>query len=848
MRAYQVFFVSNVNQMKVVMKMADKKEAYTRVIIDKMLSQVNWRLLDEDDSRKNVILEYTIRDKSKTGRSDYTLLDMYNRPIAIIEAKAPDKHPLSAKRQVKKYANSIGVRYVYLSNGKEHYFWDVEKGEPERIVQFHSPQELAELTNADVVGLPTLSNFDFDEYVIAYLQNPRVKNLISNELKDKYVEENKLIKLRPYQVDAVNAVIDSYNNGNYRFLLEMATGAGKTFTCAGLIAAFLESKTARRVLFLVDRIELETQAYKSFNKSFGEGAIYTTKIYKEDKEGWRNADILISTVQSLTKNELYKERFVPTDFDLVVVDEAHRSISGLARNLFEYFVGCKVGLTATPKDFFRGIEEDKLRNNNAYEYSYRMLKDTYVTFGCVSEKATYTFTLEDGVALGMLLQPYVIDARTEKTVELLSKDGLVIDVSEDDEEENQQSFKRKDYERKLFSDKTNLTMCNAFVDNAKCDPISGEFGKSIVFCVSQAHAAKITSILNKLARKKYPNLYDSDFAEQVTSQVTDAGQMTIGFNDEKNSLNGRSRYKEDYETSKTRVCVTVGMMTTGYDCKDLLNIVLMCPIFSPSEFIQIKGRGTRTFTFEFEGEKKKKDNFYLFDFFAVVEYFETEHDYDKKLTAPTGESGNTGNPKPPKPKKSAVELDEEDPLASLKGAQVGLSGMRVDNDFFSIDDFKKAILEDEELQVAIKNKNYNEVAKIVDEKYLKNPRYKNISIEKISADLKLERIASWEEFVELVYGIKQRLQSREELLQDAVSTCVKLYHVKELNRPKIRKLIEAYLASDIVRKAIDSKKFAEIDLSGVYTMSEFRDLGDDAKIFIAHVSEIIPEELLRRAS
>lgn len=834
--------------MKVVMNMSDKKEAYTRVIIDKMLTHVNWRLLDEEESRKNVILEYTIRDKSKTGRSDYTLLDIYNRPIAIIEAKSPDKHPLSAKRQVKKYAHSIDVRYVYLSNGKEHYFWDTYEGEPEVIVQFHSQQELTTLLRTDIVDLPTLSGFNFDEYSIAYLQNPKVKNLISSELKDKYVEDNKLIKLRPYQVDAVNAVIDSYEEGNYRFLLEMATGAGKTFTCAGLIAAFLESKTAHRVLFLVDRIELETQAFKSFNKSFGEGAIYTTKIYKDDRDGWHSADILISTVQSLTKNERYKELFVPTDFDLVVVDEAHRSISGVARVLFEYFIGCKVGLTATPKDFFRGIEEDKLRDNNAYEYSYRMLKDTYITFGCTSERATYTFTLEDGVALGMLLQPYVIDARTEKTVELLSKDGLIIDISEDNEEENQQSFKRKDYERKLFSDKTNMTMCRTFMDNAKCDPISGEFGKSIIFCVSQPHAAKITAILNILAREKYPDIYDSDFAEQVTSQVADAGQMTIDFNDEKNSLNGRSRHKEDYETSKTRVCVTVGMMTTGYDCKDLLNIVLMRPIFSPSEFIQIKGRGTRTYTFDFEDQHVKKDNFYLFDFFAVVEYFETEHDYDKKLNAPTGESHDPAVPKPPKPQKRAVELDEEDPLASLKGAQVGPSGMRVDSDFFSIDDLKKAMLEDEDLQKAMGDKNYSQVAKIVDEKYLKNPKYKNISIEKISADLKLERIASWEEFVELVYGVKQRLKSREELLEDAVSICVKLYHVKELNRPKIKKLIEAYLTSDIVRNAIDSKRFAEIDLSGVYTMNEFRSLGDDAKIFIAHVTDIIPKELLRRAS
>ncbi|MEG0179171.1 MAG: DEAD/DEAH box helicase family protein, partial [Oscillospiraceae bacterium] len=755
---------------------------------------------------------------------------------------------LSAKSQVKKYANSIDVRYVYLSNGEKHYFWDTLEGDPEKITEFHSQDSLVVLLNKDNAILPTLTDVDFDEYSIAYLQNAKAKKITSNKLKDKYIEENKLIKLRQYQVDAVNAVIDSYKQGNYRFLLEMATGAGKTFTCAGLISAFLESKTAHRVLFLVDRIELENQAFKSFNKSFGEGAVYTTKIYKDDRDGWHSADILISTVQSLIKNERYKELFVPTDFDLVVVDEAHRSISGIARNLFEYFVGCKVGLTATPKDFLRGVEEDKLKNNNAYEYSYRMLKDTYVTFGCTSEKATYTFTLEDGVKRDMLLQPFVIDARTEKTVDLLSKDGLILDVAADDEEENEQAFKSKDYERKLFSDETNETMCRAFIDNAKCDLISGEIGKSLIFCVSQNHAAKITNILNKMAREKFPNMYDSDFAQQVTSLVDEAGKKTIDFSDEKNSLNGKSRYKEDYETSKTRVCVTVGMMTTGYDCKDLLNIVLMRPVFSPSEFIQIKGRGTRIYTFEFEDIKRRKDNFYLFDFFAVVEYFETEHNYDKKLTALTGESSSSTNVQPPKSPKGVIELDEKDPLASLKGAQVGADGMRVDKDFFSIDDLKKAMLEDEELQKAIKNKDYTSVTKIVDEKYMQNPKYKHISIEKISENMHLERIASWEEFVELVYGIKKSLKTREELLEDAVSSCVKLYHIKELNRLKIRKLIEAYLTSDVVRKAIDTKKFAEIDLSGVYSFAEFKSLNGDAKIFMEHITEIIPKELLRRAS
>jgi len=118
-------------------------------------------------------------------------------------------------------------------------------------------------------------------------------------------------------------------------------------------------------------------------------------------------------------------------------------------------------------------------------------------------------------------------------------------------------------------------------------------GKSIVFCVSQNHAAKITQILNEMADKMFPNKYNSDFAIQITSRITDAKQFTINFTN--NNLNGSANIIDSYKTGKTRVCVAVGMMTTGYDCQDILNLALMRPLFSPSDFVQIKGRGTRKY-------------------------------------------------------------------------------------------------------------------------------------------------------------------------------------------------------------------------------------------------------------
>jgi type I restriction enzyme R subunit len=204
--------------------------------------------------------------------------------------------------------------------------------------------------------------------------------------------------------------------------------------------------------------------------------------------------------------------------------------------------------------------------------------------------------LLDGVKDGFLVNPRVLDARTEITTQLLSDEGYAVAITTEEGEETE-TFISRDFERKFFSDKTNRVFCQTFLETALRDPITNEIGKSIIFAVSQNHARKLTEILNEFAEQLFPNKYNSDFAVQVTSQVGDAQQMTINFTN--NNLNGKTTWLEGYKSSKTRICVTVGMMTTGYDCPDLLNLCMMRPIFSPSDFVQIKGRGTRKNTFEF---------------------------------------------------------------------------------------------------------------------------------------------------------------------------------------------------------------------------------------------------------
>lgn len=267
----------------------------------------------------------------------------------------------------------------------------------------------------------------------------------------------------------------------------------------------------------------------------------------------------------------------------------------IAGAVFEYFIGFKLGLTATPKDYLKKVDKSALGEKDPRELERRMLMDTYTTFGCYDGKPTFQYSLLHGVRDGYLVNPTVVDARTEISTQMLSDQGYVITTTDDEGNEEENAYSIRDFEKKFFSEKTNEIFCKTFLQNALLDPVSKEIGKALIFCVSQNHAAKVTNILNIMADTMFPGKYQSDFAVQVTSNVSDAQQHTTNFTN--NRLRGSGNFVDLYKTSKARVCVTVGMMTTGYDCQDILNICLMRPIFSPSDFVQIKGRGTRKWNF-----------------------------------------------------------------------------------------------------------------------------------------------------------------------------------------------------------------------------------------------------------
>jgi type I restriction enzyme R subunit len=622
------------------------------------------------------------------GFIDFLLLNEKGFPFIVLEAKAEDKNPLVGKEQARKYAKSQNCRFVILSNGNLHYFWDLERGNPYVITSFPTPVSVTGYQKSIPDPKRLIEEVVSDDYVVvtqrpSYASEAAWKN---ESERPRFIEVNGLRFLRPYQKRAIVAIQHAVAKGSDRFLLEMATGTGKTLTAGAIIKLFLRTGNARRVLFLVDRLELEDQALKAFRKVLAND--YKSVIYKENRDDWRHAEIVVTTVQSLLFNNKYQQLFSPTDFDLVISDEAHRSIGGNARAVFDYFIGYKLGLTATPRDYLKKFNKDASTTRDPREFERRLLLDTYRTFGCDDGQPTFRYSLLDGVKDGFLINPTVVDARSEVTTQLLSDDGFVVEFKDDEGDNQKETYKQREFEKRFFSPATNQLFCKTFLENALRDPISGEIGKPIVFAVSQNHAAKLAQILNEMAERMFPSKYQSDFAVQVTSQVDGAQQHTINFTN--NNLLGSENFIPSYKTSKARVCVTVGMMTTGYDCPDILNLGLFRPIFSPTDFIQIKGRGTRKHDFReqlFDETIKenvrepKKTAFKLFDFFANCEYFEEEFDYDQVIKLPkpkaktgtgdeTGGVGSTG---------AAYEHLGEDILSTIKVETIGYEGTAIVN-------------------------------------------------------------------------------------------------------------------------------------------------------------------------
>ena len=486
------------------------------------------------------------------------------------------------------------------------------------------------------------------------------------------------------------------------------------------------------------------------------------------------------------------------------------------------------GLTATPRDYLKGASKTGAATRDPRDAERRLLLDTYRTFGCESGDPTFRYSLLDGVKDGFLINPTVVDARTEVTTQLLSEDGFVVSFTDDSGENQEEAYKQREFEKRFYSEATNQLFCKTFLENSLRDPISGEIGKSIVFAVSQNHAAKLVQIFNQIAERMFPGKYQSDFAVQVTSQIADAQKFPVNFAN--NNLLGSANFLPSYRTSKARVCVTVGMMTTGYDCTDLLNLGLFRPIFSPTDFVQIKGRGTRKHDFPdelFDDSIKEhvvepqKTAFKLLDFFGNCEYFETEFNYDEVLKLPRPRAGSNGDGDT-----GPVEFDGTyehlgaDIIASVREETVGYEGMKIDRMLF--EKFGDTVRQDETIAEAVMAGQWDRVIDYVNREVFDKPE-EYYTLKKLCQAAAVDRRLTLREILEKVFGLIPDFKSKDELLEEEFAKFVSDYKPDAAGAiPAIKGYFKAYAASNKIREIIDGKRFADLATNPSFSTGDFR--------------------------
>jgi len=758
-------------------------EAFSRVLIDKALEFSGWDLLDPRQVRFEI--------NGRTGRADYVLLGERG-PLCALEAKREDLDPYDAKEQARGYAENLSAPFVILSNGREHWFWNYTRKDQDAY---------------RIERLPSLK--DLERLRLKNLQPPRP--LLSEALGPDWLKRFRPdLTLRRYQITAIDTVCQLYDQRRHRrFLLEMATGTGKTLLCAALIRRFLATSNAERVLFIVDRIELARQTLEDFNVILAEFKPVLFKTARRRPGELMGSSVVVATLQSLMVDRRYREEFTPFHFDLVINDEAHRSIYGDAREVVQFFQATRVGLTATPKAYLKNINRDQLEAENPKALEARQLRDTYHYFGCQPGLPTFRYDILDAVKDPegpFLCLPKIFDLRSDITTKALADSGWAVVVNEQEE-----NFKIQDLERKIFTPARNRLMCETFLREAQRDP-AGQLGKSIVFAVNQNHATALAKLFNEL---------QPGCALTITSCVKDAASLAKEFRDGKRS---------------ERIAVSVDMLSTGYNCRDLLNIGLLRPIFSPTEYIQIKGRGTRRFTFKLGHTEYEKKNFFLLDFCAVAEYFEETYDYTLPLKLPQERQPKTKAGKYPEADGGADSLHDTpakggpdqpkviptwegtDTLISREVKIIGPNGEKVDVMTFrgSFErDVKEFARRDPEFGEAVEIEDDDAVETLMHERFYHRPEM-FYSPDKLVVSYGVP--APTPAFVYSALGRKP-LPTREAIVADTVDSIAARFNLRYTEQ----KWVEA-TAQLLAEDSTALNRFMQGDMT-IFTASQFNQLG-----------------------
>jgi type I restriction enzyme, R subunit len=551
----------------------DYNEAETRDrYIDLLLREAGWMLDKPED------LEFRVEgmpNNQGVGFVDYVLWGADGKPLGLLEAKRTRKDARQGQQQAKLYADLLEAGYgqrpvIFYSNGYEHWIWDDTRYPPRQIGGFYKRDEL-ELLIQRRAGRKTLG---------------------SEAISGKIVE-------RPYQHRAIRNVAKSFEqDGLRKALLVMATGAGKTRTVIALVDLLMRAGWVKRVLFLADRIALVNQAVKAFKAHLPDSAPINL-VTDRTTQGRVFVSTYPTMMNLIDGRQDEKAKFGPGHFDLIIIDEAHRSVYQRFRAIFEYFDSFLVGLTATPKD-----EIDK---------------NTYSLFDLEDGVPTDAYSLDEAVEQGHLVPPKAISVPLKIVRSGLRYDDLSDeekdqwDMLEWGEDEIPDTVEAVAVNKRLFNADTVDRVIAHLMQNGLKVEGGDRLGKTIIFAKNQAHAQFIEARFNA----SYPNLA-GHFARVITHETGAYAQTLIDDFSKKNAA--------------PHIAISVDMLDTGIDVPEVVNLVFFKPVRSKTKFWQMMGRGTRLCP-ELFGPGQDKEFFRIFDYCQNLEFFGTNPELKEAGTA-----------------------------------------------------------------------------------------------------------------------------------------------------------------------------------------------------------------------
>jgi type I restriction enzyme R subunit len=551
-------------------------EAQTRQdIIDGRLFKSGWNV--ENPSQVTSELDIWVgisdelRDAPQTKYSghqfaDYALLGDDGTPIAVVEAKKTSRDARIGQEQARQYAVNIQKKtgkdmpFVFYTNGYDIFFWDTEKYPPRKVYGFPTKQDLERMM------------------FLRKNEKPLSQELISRDISG-----------RPYQIEAIRSVFENIEKGRRKSLLVMATGTGKTRTVVSMIDVLMRTNRVQRILFLVDRIALRNQGLDAFKEFLPNAPVWPKVGETEISKDRRVYAATYPTMLNIIENKDCP--LSPHFFDLIVADESHRSIYNVYRNIFDYFDTIQIGLTATPKD--------------AIEHN------TFGLFDCDDGIPTYAYSYEEAINNK---PPYLCDFEVLKIQTKFQKEGIRKDnipvreqqkLLADGQEPDEINFAGTDLEKKVSNRGTNSLIVQEFMEECIKDSSGTLPGKTIFFAMTMKHARRLEEVFNDL----YPE-HKGNIAKVIVSD--DA------------RVYGKGGLLDQFITQDfPRIAISVDMLDTGIDCRELVNLVFAKPVFSYTKFWQMIGRGTRLL----EPKKMKpwcteKDKFLIMDCWENFDYFQ----------------------------------------------------------------------------------------------------------------------------------------------------------------------------------------------------------------------------------